>query len=97
MAEVDHVTLSNAFPFSPMGPTQIWYFRLSPGLVNDFEKLRQLFVMQFLNSRAIKQGYAYLCTIQPSLNETLKSYLERFDHSVLECPIPKDSIILVVH
>ncbi|KAF5481765.1 hypothetical protein F2P56_002393 [Juglans regia] len=68
-----------AFPLTFKGPACVWFISLAPGSVDSFGELTRLFLTQFMSSRRRWRLMTYLLTIKQAEDESLKSYLSRFN------------------
>ncbi|XP_041002416.1 uncharacterized protein LOC121248119 [Juglans microcarpa x Juglans regia] len=68
-----------AFPLTLKGLAHSWFGSLAPKSVDNFGELAKLFLTQFMSSQWRQHPAAYLLTIKQTEDESLKSYLARFN------------------
>ena len=77
-----------AFAITLKGPTLAWFNRLPPSSVSSFRKLSISFVSHFIGARTYKKPGYHLLTIKQSPQESLRSYVQRFNAESLKVDIP---------
>src|SRR3954462_12325437 len=73
-----------AFPMTLKKAAREWYNNLSTGSINSFRDLSRSFRNQFAASKRRKKNPAQLLTIIQKEDETLRSYVNRFNLGKLE-------------
>ncbi|KAL2236239.1 UNVERIFIED_CONTAM: hypothetical protein Sindi_0815600 [Sesamum indicum] len=66
------------------GKAQEWFTNLPPGSIESYEQLVQKFAFHFASKRKQKRSATHLFTIQQGENESLKSFMGRFNNETLE-------------
>ncbi|XP_011100992.1 uncharacterized protein LOC105179095 [Sesamum indicum] len=66
------------------GKAQEWFINLPPGSIESHEQLVQKFTFYFASERKQKRSATHLFTIRQQDNETLKSFMGRFNNETLE-------------
>ncbi|XP_011078518.1 uncharacterized protein LOC105162222 [Sesamum indicum] len=66
------------------GKAQVWFTNLPPGSIESHEQLVQKFSFHFASKRKQKRSTTHLFTIRQQDNETLKSFMGRFNNETLE-------------
>ncbi|KAL2230318.1 uncharacterized protein LOC105172080 [Sesamum indicum] len=66
------------------GKAQEWFTSLHPGSIESHEQLVQKFTFHFASKRKQKRSATHLFTIRQRENETLKSFMGRFNNETLE-------------
>ena len=68
-----------AFAIKLKGPTLAWLNRLPPSSISSFTKLSIAFVSHFIGARTYRNPSYHLLTIKQNLQESLRSYVQRFN------------------
>ena len=76
------------------GPARIWFNRLSPNLINTFKELSAQFTSHFIGGHRYKRSTACLMRIKQWENETLRSYITRFNKEALSIDEADDKILV---
>ena len=74
------------------GLTLAWFNRLPPSSVSSFTKLSIAFVSHFIRARTYRNLSYHLLTIKQSSQESLRSYVQRFNAKSLKVDIPEKKI-----
>ena len=69
------------------GPTLAWFNRLSPSSVSSFTELFIAFVSHFIGARTYRNPSYHLLTIKQSSQESMRSYVQRFNTKLLKVDI----------
>ena len=77
-----------AFAITLKGPTLSWFNRLPPSLVSSFRELSIAFVSHFIGARTYRKPCYHLLTIEQSPQESLRSYVQRFNAESLKVDAP---------
>ncbi|XP_041003975.1 uncharacterized protein LOC121249331 [Juglans microcarpa x Juglans regia] len=84
-----------AFPLTLRGLARVWLGFLALGSIDGFGKLARLFLTQFMASQIRRWLEAYLFTIKQGENESLKTYLSRFNKEQMTIEDQDEKITLV--
>ena len=76
-----------AFAITLKGPTLAWFNKLPPSSISSFTELSIAFVSHFIGARTYRKLSYHLLTIKQSLQENLKSYVQRFNAKSLRVDI----------
>ena len=76
-----------AFAITLKGPALAWFNRLSPSLISSFRELSIAFVSHFIGARTYRKPSYHLLTIKQSIQENLRSYVQRFNTESLKVDI----------
>ncbi|XP_040987743.1 uncharacterized protein LOC121235461 [Juglans microcarpa x Juglans regia] len=68
-----------AFPLTLKGSACVWFVSLALKSMDSFSELVRQFLTQFVSSRRRRRPATYLLTIKQMEDESLKSYLARFN------------------
>ena len=89
----DHVRC-RAFAITLKGPTLAWFNRLPPSLVSSFRELSTAFVSHFIGARIYRKPSYHLLTIKQSPQESLRSYVQRFNAESLKVDVPDEKFAI---
>ena len=84
-----------AFPTTLKGPAQVWFSKIPPNSVSSFEELSKLFVNNFIGGQRHKRYSSSLLTIEQGENESLWSFITRFNIEALSVDEVDDKLLLV--
>ena len=76
-----------AFTTTLKGPTLAWFNRLPPSSISSFTELSIAFVSHFIRARTYRKPSYHLLTIKQSSQESLRSYVHRFNTESLKVDI----------
>ena len=76
-----------AFAIMLKGPALAWFNRLPPSSISSFRELTIAFVSHFIGARTYKKPSYHLLTIKQSSQESLRSYVQRFNVESLKVDI----------
>ena len=85
----DHVRC-RAFAITLKGPALAWFNRLPPLLISSFRELSIAFVSHFIGARTYRKPSYHLLTVKQSSQESLRSYVQRFNAESLKVDIPDE-------
>ena len=77
-----------AFAITLKGPALAWFNRLPPSSISSFKELSIAFVSYFIGARTYGKPNYHLLTIKQSSQESLRSYVQRFNAESLKVDIP---------
>jgi len=75
--------LYRAFPTTLKGPARIWFSRLTPNSISTIKELSTQFASQFIEGHRYKKSTACMMSIKHQEDETLRSYITRFNKETL--------------
>ena len=76
-----------AFAITLKGLTLAWFNRLPPSSISSFKELSIAFVSHFIGARTYRKPSYHLLTIKQSSQESLRSYVQRFNAESLKVDI----------
>ena len=79
-----------AFAITLKGPTLAWFNRLPPSSISSFRELSIAFVSHFIGARTYRKPSYHLLTVKQGSQESLKSYVQRFNAESLKIDIPDE-------
>ena len=86
--------MCRAFPTTLKGPTRVWFRKIPPNTVSSFENLSKLFVNNFIGEQRHKRSSSSLLTIEQEENESLHSFITRFNREALTMDKVDDKLLL---
>ena len=78
-----------AFAITLNGPALAWFNRLLPSSISSFRELSIAFVSHFIGARTYRKQSYHLLTIKQSSQESMRSYVQRFNAESLKVDIPE--------
>ena len=76
------------------GPARIWFSRLTPNSINTFKELSAQFTSHFIGRHRYKRSTACLMSIIQREDETLRSYITRFNKEAFLIDGADDKILV---
>ena len=73
-----------AFAITQKGPALAWFNRLPPSSISSFRELSIAFVFHFIGARTYRKPSYHMLTIKQSSQESLRSYVQRFNAESLK-------------
>ena len=86
--------MCRAFPTTLKGAARIWFNRLTPNSISTFKELSAQFTAQFIGGHRYKKSMACLMSIKQREDETLRSYVSRFNKEALSIDEADDKILV---
>ncbi|XP_065623652.1 uncharacterized protein LOC136064999 [Quercus suber] len=86
--------MCRAFPTTLKGPARVWFSKIPPNSVSSFEELSKLFVNNFIGGQRHKRSSSILLTIEQGENESLRSFITRFNREALTVDEVDDKLLL---
>ena len=86
--------MCRAFPTTLKGVTRIWFSRLTPNSINTFKELSAQFTSHFIGGHRYKKSIACLMSIKQREDETLRSYITRFNKEAFSIDEADDKILV---
>ena len=83
-----------AFAITLKGPALAWFNKLSPSSISSFTELSTVFVFHFIGARTYRKPSYHLLTIKQSSQESLRSYVQRFNAESLKVDIPDEKFVI---
>ena len=83
-----------AFAITLKGPALAWFNRLPPSSISSFRELSIAFVSHFIGARTYRKPSYHLLTIKQSSQESLRSYVQRFNVESLKVDIPDEKFAI---
>ncbi|XP_075636869.1 uncharacterized protein LOC142609129 [Castanea sativa] len=95
LQRVPDAIMCRAFPTTLKGPIRIWFSRLTPNSIGTFKELSAQFASYFIGGHKYKKSTACLMNIKHREDETLRSYITRFNKEALSINEADDKILVV--
>ena len=86
--------ICRAFPMTLKGAARIWFNRLTPGSISTFKELSAQFTAHFIVGHRYKRSMACLISIKQREEETLRSYISRFNKKALSIDEVDNKILM---
>ena len=86
--------MCRAFPTTLKGPARVWFSKIPPNSVSSFDELSKLFVNNFIGGQRHKRSSSSLLTIEQGENESLRSFVTRFNREALTVDEMDDKLLL---
>ena len=86
--------MCRAFLIILKGPTRIWFSRLTSNSISSFKELSTQFASHFIGGHRYKKFTAYLMNIKQREDETLRTYITRFNNEALSIDEADDKILV---
>ena len=83
-----------AFAITLKGPALAWFNRLPPSSISSFRELSIAFVSYFIGARTYRKPSYHLLTVKQGTQESLKSYVQRFNAESLKIDIPDEKFVI---
>ena len=72
----------------------MWFSKIPPNSVSSFDELSKLFVNNFIGGQRHKRSSSRLLTIEQGENESLRSFVTRFNREALTVNEMDDKLLL---
>ena len=83
-----------AFAITLKGLALTWFNRLPPSSISSFRELSIAFVSHFIGARTYRKPSYHLLTKKQSSQESLRSYVQRFNAESLKVDIPNEKFVI---
>ena len=83
-----------AFAITLKGPVLAWFNRLPPSSISSFREISIAIVSHFIGARTYRKPSYHLLTIKQSSQESLRSYVQRFNAESLKVDIPDEKFMI---
>ena len=90
---VPNKIMCRAFPTTLKGPARVWFSKMPPNSISSFEELSKLFVNNFIGGQRYKRSSSSLLTIEQGENESLRSFITRFNQEALTVDEVDDKLL----
>ena len=90
-----NVTMCRAFPTTLKRPMRILFSKLTPNSIDTFKELSAQFASHFIGGHRYKESIACSMSIRQQEDETLRSYIVRFNKEALLIDEVDDKILVV--
>ena len=86
--------MCRVFPTTLKGPTRVWFNKLPPNTITSFQEFSKLFVGNFVGGQRPKHSSSNLLNIEQGENESLSTFISRFNKEALLVDEMDDKILL---
>ena len=86
--------MCRAFPTMMKGSVRIWFCRLTPNFISTFKELSAQFTSHIIEGHRYEKSTACLMNIKQQEDETLRSYITRFNKEALSINEADDKILM---
>ena len=86
--------MCRAFPTTLKGVARIWFGKIPPSTIANFEQLNKGFVCHFIRGQRHKKPTRHLLNIHQAKEESLRQYMMCFNKELLQVDEAKDQVIL---
>ena len=83
-----------AFATTLKGPALDWFNIIPPSSISSFRELSIAFVSHFIGARTYRKPSYHLLTVKQGSQESLKSYVQRFNAESLKSDIPDEKFAI---
>ena len=83
-----------AFAIKLKDPALAWFNRLPPSSVSSFRELSIAFVSHIIGARTYRKSSYHLLTIKHNPQESLRSYVQRFNTKSLKVDVPDEKFAI---
>ena len=83
-----------AFATTLKGPAMAWFNRIPPSTISSFRELSIAFVSHFIGARTYRKSSYHLLTIKQGSQESLNSYVQRFNAESLKIDVPDEKFAI---
>ena len=89
-----HPVRCRDFAITLKGRALAWFNRLPPSSISSFRELSIAFISHFIGARTYRKPSYHLLTIKQSSQESLRSYVQRFNAESLKVDIPDEKFAI---
>ena len=86
--------MCRAFPTTLKGAARIWFNQLMPNSISTFKELSAQFTVHIIGGHRYKKSTACLMSIKEREDETLRSYISRFNKEALSINKASNKILV---
>ena len=86
--------MCKAFPTTLKGPARVWFGKLPPNTITLFQKLSKFSINNFIGGQRHKRSSSNLLNIEQGENESLRTFINRFNREALLVDNMDDKILL---
>ena len=83
-----------AFVTTLKGPALAWFNRIPPSSISSFKELSIAFVSHFIRAKTYRKPSYHLLTIKQGSQESLKSYVQRFNAKSIKIDVPDEKFTI---
>ena len=83
-----------AFSTTLKSPAMAWFNRIPSSTISSFKELSIAFVSHFIGARTYRKPSYHLLTVKQGTQESLKSYVQRFNAESLKIDVPNEKFAI---
>ena len=88
--------MCRAFRTTLKGVARVWFNKIIPGTIANFEQFSKAFVHHFIGGQRHKKPIGNLLNIHQAKGESLRQYVTRFNKELLQVDEAEDQVILTI-
>ena len=88
--------MCRAFQTMLKGATKVWFGKITPSNIANFEQFSKAFVHHFIGGQRHKKPIGNLLNIHQAKGESLRQYVTRFNKELLQVDEAEDQVILTI-
>ncbi|XP_059638538.1 uncharacterized protein LOC132280801 [Cornus florida] len=86
--------MCRAFPTTLKGWARLWFNKLKPGSIENFEELSKQFIGHFIAGQKHRRPATHLLNVKQQKGESLRDYISRFNTEMLQVEEVDDKVAL---
>ncbi|XP_059638638.1 uncharacterized protein LOC132280897 [Cornus florida] len=86
--------MCRAFPTTLKGWARLWFNKLKPGFIENFEELSKQFIRHFIAGQKHRRPATHLLNVKQQKGESLCDYISRFNTEMLQVEEVDDKVAL---
>ncbi|XP_059639659.1 uncharacterized protein LOC132282045 [Cornus florida] len=86
--------MCRAFPTTLKGWARLWFNKLKPGSIENFEELSKQFIGHFIAGQKHRRPAIHLLNVKQQKGESLRDYISRFNTEMLQVEEVDDKVAL---
>ena len=86
--------MCKVFPTTLKGPARVWFGKLPPNTITSFQEISNLFINNFVGHQRHQHSSSNLLNIKQGENESLRTFISRFNKEALLVDEMDDKILL---
>ena len=86
--------MCRAFPTTLKGAARVWFSKIPPSTITNFEQLNRSFVRHFIRGQWHKNPTGHLLNIHQKEGETLRQYVTYFNKELLQVNEAEEQVVL---
>lgn len=87
--------MCRAFLTTLKGSARVWFSKITPNFISTFKELNGYFIMHFIGGQRYKRSSASFLNIKQREDESLRSYVTRFNREALLIGEANDKVLVM--